>query len=65
MACFLVEEVFDGTDDEDEDGGDHGDILAKGIYGRHLVEEHNEEIIEDCKAVELLQKNSWVIEGHT
>ena len=52
----VLKEVFDGGDDEDEDDGDHGDLLAKGIDGRHPVEEHNEEKIEVCKAVELLEQ---------
>ena len=45
MSLEYLREVFDGDDDEDEDGGDHRDILAKGIYGRLPVEGHNEEII--------------------
>jgi len=52
----VLKEVFDGGDDEDEDDGDHGDLLAKGIYGRHPVKEHDEEKIEVCKAVELLEQ---------
>ena len=52
----VLKEVLDGGDDEDEDDGDHGDLLAKGIDGRHPVEEHNEEKIKVCKAVELLEQ---------
>ena len=52
----VLEEVFDGGDDEDEDDGDHGDLLAKGVDGGHPVEEDNEEKVEVGKAVELLEQ---------
>ena len=56
VPSSVLEEIFDGGDDEDEDDGDHGDLLAKGVDGRHPVEEDDEEKVEVCKAVELLEQ---------
>ena len=52
----VLEQIFDSGDNEDEDDGDHGDLLAEGIDGRHPVEEDDEEKVEVCKAMELFEK---------
>merc|ERR1719234_2981054 len=56
ISPSVLKEIFDSGDDEDEDDGDHGDLLAKGVDGWHPVEEDDEEKVEVGKAMELLKQ---------
>ena len=56
VPTSVLKEVLDCCHDEDEDDRDHGDLLAKGVDGRHPVEQDDEEEVEVGKAVELLEQ---------
>lgn len=37
MPPPIFEQVFNGRHTEDEEDGDHGDLLAESVYGREPV----------------------------
>ena len=47
---------LDGGDEEDEEDGHHGDLLAEGVDLRHPVQEDDEQEVEVGEAVELLEE---------
>ena len=56
VPTSVLKEILHCCHDEDEDDRDHGDLLAKGVDGRHPVEQDDEEEVEVGKAVELLEQ---------